>query len=67
MIFCSYCDDQGCLACDPAPDEALVKAESSLQQAQRKKREEDALRAAGMPTLRGPQMQFALQRALRRK
>ena len=59
--MCSVCFGYGCRDCED-PDEY---PESDLERAQRKKREEDTLRAAGLPTLRAPLLALALQTASR--
>ena len=55
--MCSVCFGYGCRDCEDP--------ESDLERAQRKKREEDTLRAAGLPTLRAPLLALALQTASR--
>ena len=48
---CGFLGCFGCSACDPDGSPGATE-ESDLQRMQRHKREEDALRAAGQPTMR---------------
>jgi len=48
---CGFLGCRGCSGCDPDGSPPGVE-ESDLERGQRRKREEDALRAANKPTLR---------------